>query len=265
MAKNVGKQEAILGKVKDMVRREQGILGMWVVGSLARGDYDSFSDIDLYLLVDEDKFDEIYAKRRTLAEEVGPLLSTFEVVWDNCQLYGVIYESCIEVDFCYTTFSKLEIFGPFKIVIDKKGILKPLLEEKIIEFEVNHRSIISNEIDFIPYNIINLIHQLARGNLWEAFYHLETLRNRIIKLIYGLKNQIFDEEFKNLREVVNDTFLINLEKSFVKFGLKELMRATEKLFDILFLLIPELPKDYMDNFEKTLISLKNYYSKLLST
>lgn len=263
--KNINRQETVLGRIKDVIQREDGILGMWVVGSLAQGNFDSFSDIDLYLLVDDKDIDEIYAKRRLLAEKIGSILSTFEVDWGNCQLYGVIYEDCLEVDFCYTTPSILQIFGPFKIEIDKTGTLKSLLKEKTIQFDVNYTSIISHELDFIPYNIINLIHQLARKNLWVAHYHLETLRNRIIKLIYGVKNQIFDEEFKNVEEVVDEAVLINLLKSFVKFELKELIKASFKLFDILFLLIPELPKDFADKFEKTLISLKNYFSKILST
>ncbi len=55
-------------------------LAGWLEGSLADGSADSFSDIDLYLCVAEDAWDQVWPNRRDLIERVAPILAAADVM-----------------------------------------------------------------------------------------------------------------------------------------------------------------------------------------
>ncbi len=52
----------------------------WLEGSLADGSADSFSDIDLYLCVSEDAWDQVWPQRREIIEGVAPILAAADVM-----------------------------------------------------------------------------------------------------------------------------------------------------------------------------------------
>ncbi|TXT58607.1 MAG: hypothetical protein BAJALOKI2v1_340039 [Promethearchaeota archaeon] len=257
------RQEKTLEKIKKVVRDIEDIQGMWTVGSLARGDYDSYSDIDLYLLVDRKKFDEVYTTRRNIAEKVGTLLSTFEVEWDNCKLFGVIYKNCLEVDYCYTNLEILDVFDAYHVEIDKLGNLEAILGKKWVEYQVDPEARILEELEFIPYTLLNMIHQLERKNLWPAYHQLETLRNRIIRLVYLLNSRFPDEELGDFEEVVDKDISFMLRETFIRLEVQELRSAMLMVFKILLTLSEEMPTRVIDEFRESIITLRDYSEEII--
>jgi len=67
-----------LSKIVDVVSRIEGVIGVFLFGSLARGDYDEFSDYDL-LVVFEDKA-VMWRNWDALFEAVGRLRMSLHVV-----------------------------------------------------------------------------------------------------------------------------------------------------------------------------------------
>jgi len=67
-----------LGKIVDVVSKVQGVVGVFLFGSLARGDFDEFSDYDL-LVVFEDKA-VMWRSWDALFEAVGGLRLNLHVV-----------------------------------------------------------------------------------------------------------------------------------------------------------------------------------------
>ena len=57
-------QERALGAYVEQVKGEPGTLGVVVVGSVARGEEREDSDVDVYLVVDADRFAELAAADR---------------------------------------------------------------------------------------------------------------------------------------------------------------------------------------------------------
>jgi predicted nucleotidyltransferase len=55
------------------------VLGLVVGGSLAHGAADFYSDVDLYIVVQDEGFDEIFAERGVSVEAVGSPLFGFDV------------------------------------------------------------------------------------------------------------------------------------------------------------------------------------------
>src|SRR5207244_2907228 len=52
----------------------------WLEGSLADGSADPYSDIDLYLCVDEKAWDEVWRARRDVIERIAPILAALDIM-----------------------------------------------------------------------------------------------------------------------------------------------------------------------------------------
>ncbi len=63
-------------------RHDVRVVGLILGGSLAHGAVDFYSDVDLYTVVQDEAFDEIFAERDAIVEAVGSPLFSFDV--DPC-------------------------------------------------------------------------------------------------------------------------------------------------------------------------------------
>jgi predicted nucleotidyltransferase len=218
-------QETILQKVKSLVEKDPRFMGMWTVGSMATGKADKYSDLDLYLLVETSSYDQVYSERTSFAEKIGKILSTFEVDWPNCQLYGIILDDCVEVDMCYCKPENLEIFGPYKIVVDRKGNLQELLSKHTVSYETNMKKHLKEHIDFAAYNLLHAVNMLGRGEYWSSIRQIETLRKRIIGLI-GLRTKTdVEEEYRKLESVVDNKLNESLQKTLCDYSVESIVQA----------------------------------------
>ncbi len=91
-------------------RNDAGIVGLVAGGSLAHGAADFYSDVDLYMVVRDEAFDEIFAERSVTAEAVGSPLFGFDVepVPGGSTDHIVIYEGPVKFDFMYLKESDLK-------------------------------------------------------------------------------------------------------------------------------------------------------------
>jgi len=227
-------QERLLEKITSLVKEDDRIRGLWAVGSLATGTVDRYSDLDLYLLVEKENYVQVFGERSSFAEKVGKVLSTFEVEWPNCQLYGVILENCIEVDLCYCKPEQVEVFGPYRIVFDRKGDLKELLSQHTAKFEGDVEKRVREQLDFAAYNLLHAINMLGRGEYWSSIRQLEMLRKRIVSLI-GLRTRTdVDEEYRRLESLVSEEENYALQKTLCSYdpgSLKEAIQAATTIFE----------------------------------
>jgi predicted nucleotidyltransferase len=85
-------------------------VGLVVGGSLAYGGADFYSDVDLYVVVRDGAFEEVFAERDPIAEAVGSRLFAFDVdpVPGGSTDHIVIYERLVKFDFMYLRESELE-------------------------------------------------------------------------------------------------------------------------------------------------------------
>jgi predicted nucleotidyltransferase len=67
--------ERAFARLKDAA----GAVGLVVGGSLAHGGADFYSDVDLYVVVRDGAFEDIFAERNSTAEAVGSPLFAFDV------------------------------------------------------------------------------------------------------------------------------------------------------------------------------------------
>jgi len=98
--------ERAVARFRDDVR----VVGLVVGGSLAHGAADFYSDVDLYVVVRDEAFDEIFAERDAIVGAVGSPLLGFDVdpIPGGSTDHIVIYEGPVKFDFMYLKESDLK-------------------------------------------------------------------------------------------------------------------------------------------------------------
>jgi predicted nucleotidyltransferase len=91
--------ESAIARLRDDVR----VVGLVAGGSLAHGGTDFYSDVDLYIVVQDEALDEIFAERNVTAGTVGSPLFGFDVepLPGGSTDHIVIYEGPVKFDFMY--------------------------------------------------------------------------------------------------------------------------------------------------------------------
>ena len=100
-----GLLERAFARFRDDIRA----LGLVLGGSLARGGADFYSDVDLYVVVWDGAFEDVFAERNSTAEAVGSPLFNFAVdpVPGGSTDHIVLYEGPVKFDFMYLKESDL--------------------------------------------------------------------------------------------------------------------------------------------------------------
>lgn len=204
--------DSALQKIVSLAKEDKRVKGLWTVGSVATGKTDQYSDLDLYVLVEKQFYSQVFEERVSFAEKLGEVLSSFEVEWPNCQLYGVILESCLEVDICYYMPEQIEIFGPFRVLYDRDGDLTELLSKRAVGFNADVIKELKEHLDFPAYNILHSINMLGRGELWSSIRQVEIIRRRIVSLI-GLRTHTdVAEEYRRLESISSESENLGLQR-----------------------------------------------------
>ena len=104
----IARRDALLARLVDVAKSDERIAGVWLQGSLARGDHDPYSDIDAYIAVDDTSFDAVYAEREAL---LGKLFRPF--AWCDATTPGLtavhaLSENGVKLDLFYEPESALE-------------------------------------------------------------------------------------------------------------------------------------------------------------
>jgi predicted nucleotidyltransferase len=86
------------------------IVGLVAGGSLAHGAADFYSDVDLYIVVRDEAFDQVFAERDAVVEAVGSPLFGFTVdpMPGSSTDHIIIYEGPVKFDFMYLKESDLK-------------------------------------------------------------------------------------------------------------------------------------------------------------
>lgn len=73
------RRSELVARASEIFSRDSRFPAGWLEGSLADGSADSYSDIDLYLCVDEKAWDEVWANRLKVIGELVPILASLDI------------------------------------------------------------------------------------------------------------------------------------------------------------------------------------------
>jgi len=99
------RRSALLQKAVAIFSKDPRFPAGWLEGSLADGSADSFSDIDLHLCVTETSWDEVWKSRRSVIEQIAPILACLGIM--GVFGLGCLMEGPVKLDVFFEKESSL--------------------------------------------------------------------------------------------------------------------------------------------------------------
>ena len=112
-------------KFEQIAREDPRILSAFLGGSLVDGTEDDFSDIDIYYILDEQSYSDFPTQMRTRLGEMGPLVFLEQHNNFGFDLILFIFQNGVKGELGLGTTKNLKTLhaGPYKVLVDKKGLL----------------------------------------------------------------------------------------------------------------------------------------------
>ncbi|MEM7334168.1 MAG: nucleotidyltransferase domain-containing protein [Chloroflexota bacterium] len=146
----------LLATIHETVERNGRFCAAWLFGSFGRGDNDALSDLDIWLVVEDEAYQNIVENRLAFVQQFGEVLFTIDVPHNappNGAYLGVSYSAPIalhHVDFYWQPRSKSVLPPQMNLLFDKVGIQK--VDEPIVfpggEPDYDR---INQPLHFVPY------------------------------------------------------------------------------------------------------------------
>jgi predicted nucleotidyltransferase len=164
---------------------DERVVAAFLVGSYAGGTADAYSDLDLYLVIADEAYQDFVAGRAAFARLLGE--PAFMEDFDVPNVLLLIFPDGTEVEFALGRESAIgDIFGgPHQVLLDKKGLLAgaapprrgPAQAEPAKQVETLRR-----QVYWFWHDLSHFIKAMARGQLWFAYGELEALRQYCVSL-----------------------------------------------------------------------------------
>ena len=166
-------RQQLLSRIQQDLEQDPDVLAIYLTGSLAKGNADSYSDIDIHIIVKPDKLDGFIAEKFGRAGRWGTVL-----FYEGIAASPVIvshFDSFVKVDSWYHTADDIQPsiwLKGMKVLYDPQGILQPV--HQVSEEAVYKVS--PAEVEFWRTKMLAFIHETYRAALrGEPYYALGNL------------------------------------------------------------------------------------------
>jgi predicted nucleotidyltransferase len=121
-------RQAMLEALVAFARGSQAVAGLWLQGSLARGDADPLSDIDAYLAVEDPAFETTIAGREALLRSLGELWIWSDAVIPGTTCVHGLFAGGVRLDLFVERLSKVgeRARPPFTVLVDRASLASRL-------------------------------------------------------------------------------------------------------------------------------------------
>jgi hypothetical protein len=102
------RREALVERLIDVAKADRRIVGAWLQGSLARGDYDAYSDVDAYFAVEDAAFDGVWNERAALLAQIARPFAWSDATTPGLKAIHALLEGGIKLDLYFEPASRLE-------------------------------------------------------------------------------------------------------------------------------------------------------------
>lgn len=127
-------REGIARHLQRGLEKEPHVFAMWLEGSLATGDADDFSDIDVVVDVEDGSSDLVFERAEALLAELGPLVTNLELDIDHRFLRHRLYRlegtsEFLTIDFVVQAHSRDFVFDKenadaVRVLFDRAGVIR---------------------------------------------------------------------------------------------------------------------------------------------
>jgi hypothetical protein len=182
-------RERLLGALREQLEPLPYVHAMWEAGAIAFGRVDQWSDVDLQIVVDDDRVEDAFGVVESALEELSPIDATFrfpEPVWHgHSQAFYRLRDASpyLLLDLVVmklggeNRFLQYEIHGRPFVYFDKSGVVVPEAFDGAAMSEKIRGRVQSHRARFDMFQVM-VTKEIERGNPIEAvvYYHGATLR-----------------------------------------------------------------------------------------
>ncbi len=176
-------RDNLLGNALKDLTSDANVLAIYQAGSLARGNFDNYSDIDLHIIVTPEKKADFIKNKQSRARNWGEVL--FYEDFNPFSPYVVTHYDCfIKVDSWYHTSEEVAPsiwLKGYKVLYDPNNIISKAIKES--SYEVYKPS--SEEVVFWRGKLLAFIHETYRAVMREEIYYAISNIDRIRWLVFS--------------------------------------------------------------------------------
>jgi predicted nucleotidyltransferase len=175
--------EQVIARFAEACSADNRIVAVFVGGSIARGDADEHSDVDLCVVATDEAVNEVFADRAAIAARLGTPLFAEDWGDRNPEVF-VILDDGTDVELVFTRESRVQELevGPIRPVLDRSGILNdlalPLREPAAEDLAGELRGLLA----WFWHEVSHFIKAVGRGQLWWAAGEVEALRAHCVNV-----------------------------------------------------------------------------------
>jgi predicted nucleotidyltransferase len=253
-------RDKMLTDIIDNLKKKSGVEAIFLGGSLANDNHDIYSDIDLRIVVSEDRFNEYIGIKQQVVSEFGEILF-YEDLYPGAPYTIAHYSNFIKIDMFIYTFSRFTPsiwFQKMKIIFDPSGQLQHIKEQSnIIMYKVT-----KDDIEKWRGKVFSYIHEVYRRVMREEYYYALSMMNNLRScMVSGWNmeaerhsNDLWDwSKIEGSRSQLDKWQLEMLERWFCKRDKEDIMQTLSRI-------IPEFRKLHRVLCDRT--GLENEEQKL---
>jgi predicted nucleotidyltransferase len=216
----------VVSRFVEACSADDRIVAALLVGSLARGEADEYSDIDLCAITTDDGFESVLAEREALIRRLGVPL--FIETFGHDRNVHFILEDGAECELLCEperALGRLDV-GPFEALVDKRGILGGARFPFAAPDPVEQRERLREILTWFWHDLSHLITALGRDDLWWAQGQIEQLRRDCVNLVrirHGVDAQ--EEAHEKLAKAIPVSELSPLQATFCATDRREMLHA----------------------------------------
>jgi len=120
----VQRRERLIARLEALVHTDPRFVTLWLQGSLADGTADPFSDVDAYLAVTDDAFEDVYAHRADVVASLGTILAYADALVPGLRAVHCVLDGPVKLDLVFEPASRApDVDRPaVRMLVDRAGL-----------------------------------------------------------------------------------------------------------------------------------------------
>jgi len=240
---------------------DERIVAAFLGGSYAKDKPDKFSDLDLFFITTDEAYEDFLAERESFIRLLGEPL--FLEDFSLAHGYVIIFSNGTEADIWFGRESNFKHIheGPYRVLLDKKGILDGEVFPLRVADQAKQIKILRQQIDWFWHDLSHFIKAMGRNQLWFAYGELEIIRQvcvNLARLRYNFSDAYLGETYFKVEQALPSDQLLPLVGTCCPMEYEAMLQAALVIFRFYQAVAPTLAKahgiTYQVGLEQMMIS-----------
>jgi hypothetical protein len=177
-------QQDVVKRFVAAVGEDDRVVAAFLGGSFAAGSADAQSDLDLYIVMADDAYDDYFEQRYEFMTRLGQFVFIEDFNEFGFDMLVFTLANGVEGELSMARESHFTHFhgGPNKTLVDKKGLLAGMVFPLYRPGEESQLRVLHKSMYWFWDNVSHFVTAMHRGQLWSAYGSLDEMRLKCLKL-----------------------------------------------------------------------------------